>query len=249
MRINVAARIVVLLFGCAGVAWGAMTFPTFKRGAGLDDVAARIIRGYAYRPQTLRGEIPTLVAVEAAPDCEAKALRSDVVIRLRIAENALADADLAHLDGDIAELRAAIGKALSCSPSDSYLWLSLFRVKSISQGFKTSDLALLRMSYEEAPREGWIMGIRNHMALVIFPVLPPDLAEDALSEFTALLQPEYVATAVDNFVGPGWPIRDVLLERLKTVPEAERSVFARQVAEKGYVVDVPGIARPKPPGH
>jgi hypothetical protein len=249
LRTNVAARILVLLLGCGGVAWGAMAFPTFKRGAGLDDVAARIIRGYAFQPQTLRDEIPALQALEAAPDCEAKALRSDAVIRLRIAENAFATADIAHLDEDTAALRTTIAKALSCSPIDSYLWLSLFRVNSISEGFRPSDLELLRMSYEEGPREGWIMGIRNHMALAIYSALPPDLAEHALAEFVALLQPEYVAMAVANFVGPGWPIRDVLLERMKSAPEAERSVFARQVAEKGYDVDVPGIVRPKVPGH
>jgi hypothetical protein len=219
------------------------TFPAFKRAANIDDMAAHIIRGYAFRSQQLQDQVVILDAIESESRCDARALRSDAIIRLRIAEVSLADADLAHLDGNMTALRAAIGKSLSCSPTDSYLWLSLFWVNAMSEGFKPSDLALLRMSYREGPNEGWIMTTRNHLALAIYPSLPPDLADRALTEFAELLQPQFVVAAVDNFVGPGWPIRSLLLERIKNTPESARRTFAQILDARGYDIEVPGIVR------
>jgi hypothetical protein len=231
------------------IAWGAVTLPVFSRSVEINDLAARIIRGYVFQPQTLRAEIATLQAIENATYCEARGLRSDVIIRLRIAENSLAGVDIPRLDEHMTELHAAITKALSCSPTDAYLWLSLFWVNSTSEGFKTSDLALLGMSYKEAPNEGWIMVMRNYLALAIYPALPPDMADRTLTEFAELLRPVYVPAAVNNFVGPGWPIRDLLLERIKDTPESQRMIFAQMLETKGYDVEVPGIVRKKQPGH
>jgi hypothetical protein len=243
LKVHAATRTLTIFLGCIGVAWGLTTFPIFKRNADIDDVASRIIRRFVFRPQSLVDQVPTLEAIENEPYCEPRALRSDAVIRLRIAENALTNADVDRLDANMTAARAAIRKSLSCSPTDSYLWLSLFWVNAISEGFRPSDFALLRKSYEEGPNEGWIMVTRNHLALADFPSLPPDLADRALTEFSELLQPEFVDAAADNFVGPGWPIHALLLDRIKNAPESERSTFARMLEAKGYDVEVPGIAR------
>jgi hypothetical protein len=243
LNAHVTARILLVVFGCTGALWGLATFPTFKRNADIDDLAAYVIRGFAYRPQLLQDKVPVLDAIENDRYCQARALRSDVIIRMRILELALNNADIAHLDGDLAATRSAIRKSLSCSPADAYAWLSLFWLNSISIGFKPDDLALLRMSYQEGPNEGWVMVKRNRFALAIFPYLPPELAELALSEFAKSLQPEFVLSAVDNFVGPGWPIRATLLARIKDTPKPQIEAFARILQSRGYEVDVPGIER------
>jgi hypothetical protein len=249
LRVHAAARTLTVILGCIGIAWGLFTFPIFKRSAHVEDLAWRIIRGNKFAQQQLVEEVPTLNAIENQHYCEARALRSDAVIRLRIAENSLAEADVAHIDGNMTAARAVIRESLSCSPTDAYLWLSLLWVNAMSEGFKPSDLALLRMSYKEGPNEGWIMITRNHLALAIYQSLPPDLSDRTLTEFTKLLQPEFVNAAVDNFVGPGWPVHQLLLERIKDTPESERRAFAYLLGERGYDIIVPGIERPKPPRH
>jgi hypothetical protein len=211
---NLAARVFLVLFGCIGVAWGTIAFPVLKRDAAVGELAARIARGDAFAPQQLLGQTGVLAAIENESYCDADALRSDAIVRLRIVDSALAAADTARLDRDIADAKATLTKALSCAPTDSYFWLSMFWLKSLSEGFKPADLALLRMSYRQGPNEGWVMTARNHLALAMFPSLPPDLAERALKEFARLLEPEFVAVAVDNFTGPGWPMRERLLNEI-----------------------------------
>jgi hypothetical protein len=245
----VVVRVLTIILGCIGVAWGAAAFPIFKRSVGINDVSAHILAEYPYKAQQLADQLPVLDAVENAPFCDPRALRSDAIIRLRIAEISFADGDVAHLDVNLTAAREVIKKALSCGPTDAYLWLSLYWLDVLAEGAKPGDLELLRMSYRQGPNEGWVMVKRNHLALVIFPSLPPDLADAALTEFVELLQPEFVSSAADIFVGPGWPIRDKLLERIKDAPESQRYTFAQRLADRNVDVAVPGIVLPKPVGH
>jgi hypothetical protein len=246
---NILARLLTIILGCAGVVWGAVMVPGLWRDSQINDLASRLILGAAFPPQQLADQIPRLDAIETDPICHARALHSDSIVRLRILEDSLNVDDFAHLDRNIAAAGSAITKSLSCNPTDSYLWLSLFWINSLSRGFRPDDLALLRMSYDTGPNEGWIMVKRNRLALAIFPSLPPDLAQRTLAEFAELLQPEFVGHAADIFIGPGWPIRAQLLDRIKGAPDFERRAFARILEEKGYRVDVPGIEHRKLPGY
>jgi hypothetical protein len=244
LRIQVAVRALTVILGCIGIAWSAWTFAIFKRDMAINSVAKRIIDGYPFTGDQLEAYLPALAAVESAPFCDPRALRSDAIIRLRIAELSLGNGDTVHVDEKLRAAREAINAALACGPTDGYLWLSLFWANAITQGTKPSDIALLRMSYTQAPREGWLMAKRNHLALVIYPALPDDLQQLAISEFRALLQPEFVNAAVDNLLGPGWSMRDVLLKATADVPQSERYVFAQRLRERGVDVAVPGINLP-----
>jgi hypothetical protein len=224
-------------------------FPVFKRSSGVDNIGVRISREYPFTVQQLESQLPTLAAIENASFCEPRALRSDVIIRLRIAELSLSNGDVANVDANLAAARDVSKQALSCSPTDAYLWLSLYWLNALTEGSKPSDLELLRMSYREGPNEGWLMAKRNHLALAIFPSLPPDLANRALTEFAELLQPEFVSAAADNFAGLGSSVREALLERIKDAPQSERYTFAQRLADRGVEVAVPGIVLPKRAGH
>ena len=63
------------------------------------------------------------------------------------------------------------------------------------------DLTLLRMSYWSGPNEAWIAVRRNSLALGVFPSLPGDLAEQALSEFVGLVR-SGLYSACGKY--PGW---------------------------------------------
>jgi hypothetical protein len=244
---HTAARVVTIVIGLAGVAWGASTVPVFWHAMKVDEVSRNIISGLAYQSQELRELVPVIEKVSDAVVCRPDLRKSTAVIRLRLAEVSSSEGNGGGADSDIGAAKEAIRTALSCSPTEAYLWLSLFWVNGLAHGFRPSDFALLRMSYVEGPNEGWIMTKRNHLALAIFPSLPPDLAEHAMVEFTKLLEPDFVAFAAENFIGPGWPIRELLLERIKTAPEPQRRAFAQLLKEKGYDVAVPGINLRKTP--
>ena len=209
--------------------------------APINEVAARVIQQQAYKPEALLDLIPALDSIEREPNCYSPGLRSNAVIRLRIAENTLDQGDGAHIDERFSEARNAIVKSLSCSPSDAFLWLSLYWVEVVTNGFRPAVLDLLRMSYRQGPNEGWVIEKRNRLALSVFSALPADLAEFALDEFTKLLQPEFQQTALRIFTGPGWPVRDRLLARMEKAPLSQRQLFANLLLAENLDVIVPGV--------
>jgi hypothetical protein len=103
------------------------------------------------------------------------------------------------------------------------------------------------MSYELGRYEGWIALKRNRLALAIFPSLPGDLAELAVSEFVALVRSGLYAEAADIVAGPGKMLRGALFSRLKDLSDSQRREFAKVL----YVADlsdvpIPGYAPPPP---
>jgi hypothetical protein len=246
-KLRLAVRAFTVAFGCLGVAWGVATFSGFWRDSRLEPVATRIIKGESFRPEALLAFEPNIAQVESESPCRPAALRNAAIVQLRIAEDALDTADARHIDQFLAALQSATRTALECSPTDAFLWFVLFWVDVTRNGFHTQDVALLRMSYLQGPNEGWVMERRNRFAIAMYGYLPADLNERALNEFAKLLQPQFVVGAVNIFVGPGWPIHDLLLERIKDRPESERRLFAQILKERGYDVTVPGIAHPDHP--
>ena len=129
------------------------------------------------------------------------------------------------------------------------MWLTDFWLKRLRGESVDRDLNLLRMSYWSGPNEGWIAVRRNPLALGVFPSLPGDLAEQALSEFVGLVRSGLYADASNILAGPGWAIHEQLLSRLVQVEEADRREFARAIASKDVgEVTVPGLEeRPSRP--
>jgi hypothetical protein len=246
MSVAWAVRGFSLALGAAGILWGAYWLPLFRQAAPLEDIASRITQGQLFRLERLLELTPELDAIEQQNRCRPASLRSSAIVRLQIAELSAAEPDGAAIDKRYAELRQAIRKALQCNPSDSFLWLGLYWLEVTTNGFNPRYFELLRMSYRQAPNEGWIMEKRNHLALAVYRVLPADLAELALAEFTKLLQPEYSNSAARIFAGPGWPIRDILLARIANVPESRKRMFAQILQSRGVDVEVPGIPVKRP---
>ena len=245
--LSLGARIFCLALGAAAIAWAVIWFPVFRQSMVLEDTAGRIIRGQVYKLETLLDLTPALDAVAEQRFCAAAGLRSAAIIRMRIAELAPEQANGADIDRSYARLRVALHKSLECSPVDAFLWLGLYWLEVNSNGFQPRHLDYLRMSYRQAPSEGWIMEKRNQLAIAVYPVLPPDLAELALSEFTRLMQLEFSNSAVNVLLGPGWPIRDVLLSRIEKVPLVQRKRFSDILKSRGVDIAIPGIENERRP--
>ena len=100
------------------------------------------------------GLIPILDAIEMDPFCRLTVRHSDAIIRLNIAEITLGAADVTHLDERLARSVARSDCPIAdLQPKlDPFLWLGLYRVNSVMNGFNADDLKFLRMSYEEPAR-------------------------------------------------------------------------------------------------
>lgn len=237
-------RIALVLLGLGGIAWSGIVLPAASRHAGPEALGRRILAGEPFRVEALAAQRPALDAIEAEALCRAPALRAAALIRFRLAEETLAAGDRGAIDERLGQLRRSLEAALSCGPSDPFLWLALFWTRSTADGFAPEQLELLRLSYRTGPHEGYVALRRLPAALAIFPGLPSDLAEAALAEFVGLVRSDFLDGALDALNGPGWPLRNLLLSRLAPLPQAQRERFAHQARRREIDIAVPGVALP-----
>src|SRR6185437_4984905 len=124
-------RISAVSLGGAAIWWGIVGIQLFWRQSVTERLADQIIVGAPFKKEILLNQIPVVMAIETAPYCRPIALRSAALLRLRIAEMSTSDAQNGS-EEQLASSRSAISKSLICSPSDSFLWLSLFWVDAHS---------------------------------------------------------------------------------------------------------------------
>ena len=183
----VLVRLFTLCLGLAAIVWGTTTFPIFWRQRPIEDTAAAIIGHDAFRPHALDRLLPAVAQIEQSQYCRPEALQSAAIVRLRLAENAMAAGERTAIDGRLSQLENTIRRSLACAPSDSFLWMVLAWLDDARNGFRPQQLTYLRLSYELGPNEGWVAARRNRLALSMFGRLPTDLADTAVHEFARMV--------------------------------------------------------------
>jgi hypothetical protein len=186
----------------------------------------------------------------------------DFAPRYRLKPSALIDAvivDLQLLDIksegvfkpeslDFLDFNAALVTALSADPNNSFLWFVNYWIKRVRNVDLDGGNKSLSMSYAMGPNEAWIAQRRNPFAFSGLASLPPDLAEQAFSEFVRLVQARLYLDAVNILAGPGWPVHEKLLASLAPLDEAHRNAMARELFNKDLDgVTVPGVRIDRPP--
>jgi hypothetical protein len=242
--IGVLAKSILAGVGIGAIVWSVIVIPAFWSENGLPELAIHVIDGEKYRSDILEA----LVTAEQGSSIPPSARGWVAAIRLRLAEEAVAADDTKSSDARVAALGSAIDAALSAAPTDSFMWLSLYWQRNFQEGFAQEHLRYLRSSYSLGRNEAWIAIRRNPLALAVFPELPADLAEAAVSEFVGLIRSDLFERAADILAGPGWPERHILLARLGELPEPLRRRFADVLYARGLDnVAVPGVKPPPLP--
>jgi hypothetical protein len=235
------ARLFAAVLGLAAIAWGTATFPIFWSQLSLERTATAIAGLNEFKPHSLDPFLPAINRIEESNYCRPEAIRSAAIIRLRLAEEAISNAERDAIDPRLDALQNTIVESLACSPSDPFLWTVLTWLDQTRQGFRPQQLTWLRLSYQLGPYEGWIADRRNRLALSMFWRLPPDLTEAAVREFAAMVNSRLYKDALAIFTGPGWPLHDQLLAGLEGADLRQREEFAKELYAAGYDVTVPGV--------
>jgi hypothetical protein len=235
------ARLSIVIFGCVGIIWGIQTLPLFQQQSPVERTAANIISGEPYKREVLLDLISSVEAIRQARWCSPAALYSLTIVQLRLLESNPTATERTPSSAQAQNMRAVIGQSLSCSPADPFLWLVLFGMQNSGGTVTQRQIALLRLSYELGPNEGWIAVKRNPVVIGLFGQLPSDLKKAALDEFSRIVEMSHVDGA-RILTGPGWPIRDILLPTLANIDEHARQGFASDLKDSGYNISVPGIA-------
>jgi hypothetical protein len=247
---EVVVRITMLLVGVFAVTWGGWSLPVFKAQASPVFVAEKILQGHSYKmPRLLLTLRQTEALAASYPFCNPVALHSLTAIRLGILKNTIGGSDQTLFDSSYNALYAAARQTLTCSPADSFVWLTLFWIDAARHGQTADNANYLRMSYAVAPNEAWIALWRSHLAFSLFDRLPADLADHSLEDFVNLLKTRRVywemAKMFENTSADG---RRRIAERLQTVDLLYRQAFVGALRDKGLDIDLPegDTSEPRP---
>ncbi len=238
------ARALLMAFGGAAIAWGLATLPFFWHVSSIERSAKRIIAGEPYKSDLLSTQLDHFRSIEKRSYCRPTASRAAAIVTLRQTESA-ADAKTQAIAERLKRLDDSIISALSCSPADPFLWMVLYWVRLSENVSLPEALKFLHMSYRLGPNEGWIALKRNRLSFSIFSKLPADMAEQALEEFVALVDTNFIEDAADIFVGPAWPERDMIVPRLARVPLQNRQWFSDAIRARGRDITIPGTTPPQ----
>ncbi|WP_156446748.1 hypothetical protein [Bradyrhizobium yuanmingense] len=141
----------------------------------------------------------------------------------------------------IASAERSVIRALTLNPSDSFLWLMVYSVRTIQYGFDLENLRLLAQSYAMGPYEGWISLRRNRSALAVLSMLSESTKSAVISEFAAMVDTDFIENTALNLRGVGWQYRERLLAALVSVDVVSRQKLYRRLKADGITVSVPGI--------
>jgi len=236
-------RLWLALVGVTTIGWSSLVFPSFSASAALEEMSDRVLANVndRFKPDDLKR-----VSSDAAPRWQIvprppAAARAEVVLRFRVAELAFEGGRSVEADHEIALVESKSKLALSVSPTDGLIWLTLYWLGILRGEYTAANLAYLERSYATAPFEGWLSLRRNRLGLAAFSTLDAPLQQKVLSEFASLLAAGFVDYAVNTIETVGWAQHDLLLNSLGGVDLLFREGLARQLARDGVRVDVPGV--------
>ncbi|MBU6461127.1 MAG: hypothetical protein KGL35_28930 [Bradyrhizobium sp.] len=233
------ARSFTASLGICSLAWVIYSLPVFRAEVMLSDTVQTILSGESYNATQLDWLERRLDAIPPQT-LRSTALNDVAVIRLKLTESKLVAHD-PQIASDLSNLNTAVTAALEGTPSSSFLWLIKYWIQQERGGAADDGLKLLRMSYSLGPNESWIAIRRLPLALRVFSSLPPDIADQTLSEFAGLVRSHFYQEAADIVAGPGWAVHEKLLGRLAELKKSYRNQFAQVLASKDLEgASVPG---------
>lgn len=234
-------RVSLLLFGFAGVLWPAVALPSFSRTTPAAAAAAHIVADDRFRPGALANVLSGIEDGGALVVSQPQLVRADALVRLRLAEDAMAHRSSEEADRAVAAAERRVESALAVSPGDSFLWLMLYSVRTTQNGFDPRNTRYLSQSYLAGPYEGWIALRRNQSALAIFPILPSFVAKLVAAEFALIVDANFIEEAATVLKGVGWAHRDQLTSGLDGVEIAYRKALVRKLSREGIKISIPGV--------
>ena len=124
---------------------------------------------------------------------------------------------------------AAIDDALQANPASGELWLFKASVLMLSSEFGQPMQDALSHSYLTTPREGWIASERVVLGLRLYPLLPPSLQHNVLSDLGIVLSNATLASPLVETYPRDLALRRAAAGALRMLPTDQLNTFVSLV--------------------
>ncbi len=240
-------RAFIYFLGLGAIAWGCFVLPLFRQQEPINQITSQLLRGETFKVRPLLDEARRAAESEQSTLCNPTELHNEIVVRLVILNESVAANRQVIADPAYSPLYEATQKALACAPADPFAWLTLFWLDVDKHGLRPGNVNYLRLSYALGPNEGWISLWRSRLALAVFEQLPGDLADNAIDEFSKLVNTGQLYQQTSTiFADAPRAAQNRIIEHLKTANPVSRQLFAKALYDRGLNVEhspLPIIAR------
>jgi hypothetical protein len=231
----VITRFLILLTCASGLFWAYHQGSTSLFIHHARKLSLRILDGHTYPVPQLDYQIQRFQNLKTAT-CQGDLERSLAIMMLNRYELSGHDGAL------VSKLRGQLYAALSCHPGDGYLWLAETWLRNQLDSEQGSAAAALALSFEFAPREGWIVRRRLPLSLNLFETLPKPLQDKAVQDFANLVEYSYFTEAVNAVTSIDKITAQRLLEGLAPVSYERMRIFSRMLYRVDPFLTIPGFS-------
>ncbi|MDE5445727.1 hypothetical protein GWG65_30825 [Bradyrhizobium sp. CSA207] len=231
----------LLLCGGLGALWSSSAIPSFWLMNPAREISAHIAADDRFKTGAITEMLMRLRAVERPALLQPEFSRAEALMTLRAVEETMQRNSLEQIDHGMENAENKIKAALFANPTDSFLWLMLYSVKTTRTGFDLRNISFLEHSYAMGPNEAWVALRRNPLALAVFAILPGPVQDAVISEFANTVDSDFIAEAELTLTGVGWPHRERLLGSLAGVDLAPKQALRKRLSNAGIKVSIPGI--------
>lgn len=234
-------RGLLVIGAVGGLLWSVVVLPCFWRILPASDATARIIADERFKAGTLAGVLAGIEAGLHGAAAESAMRRAIALIRLRLAEEVMVRNSSEEADREVATAEQKVRSALEMNPGDSFLWMMLYSVQLTRNGVDPASIRHLEQSYTTGPFEGWISLRRNRLALAAFSQCSATMQAAITSEFSEMVDSDFIETAAANLTSVGWAHRSGLLSALGSIDLASKKSFYKRLSADGIKVSIPGL--------
>jgi hypothetical protein len=234
-------KLIAACFAGAALVWFMLVYPHEADATALRPFARAIEKAERLRPADWDRAIEIARRVEDRPLCHPDAWARAVLVRLRATEDALAARNLIGAHAAMSDLERTARRAVTCNPTDSYVWFVLYWLSMAKEGPSDRTLAFLDLSYRLAPREGLVARRRNPIAFGAFPYADAGLREHILNEFVGLVAEPFYIDAAASLAQLTPEIRPHVMERLRQLDERRLRRLAQALRVQGVEIALPGL--------
>lgn len=237
-------RLQLLALAAFGIGWAVIAGSQSLAKAPVVAVGREMKGGASFLGSRLEALLDSASPTTPDLDCSIAYRRGRLLIAAGLADVTMTTSnDLGAMDRARAQLDAVAREVLRCSPREGYAWLALYWTTAQREGLQGKALDFLAMSYEVAPREGWIAVRRNPQAVKAFHAMPEALRGKLAVEWSELVTAQLYEAAASSLT-QSTAYRPLLFAQRDTIDERKWALLSRFLYAKGSDIMLPGAPLP-----
>jgi hypothetical protein len=221
-------RVPILIVGCLALAWGVSNLGQSLVITDFWDVEAQLMRFETFS-QTTAARTLESAAAKGLSACDTHSQRALLLMEIPLAGAGLRSGAGSEFDRHMRSLETRTRQILSCSPRDSFAWLTAFGLETQHGLSSGHSFDLLAMSYETSPREAWLALRRIIVAVPLTLMAPEPVQAKILDEYQDLIRHRFFDIPARVYLNASPATQALLQTRIDQLDPTSKRHFSEEL--------------------